>query len=580
MMIDLTIDGCQVSVPEGTTILEAAKTVNIKIPTLCFHEDQAVKASCRICVVEVNGGRNLQTACSTPVAQGMVVKTSSPRVIHYRRNILGLIFARHPKECLSCQRNETCELRTIAAQLGVQHEDHGFLHDPRQLPVDNSSPSIVRDAAKCVLCGRCIAACSEIQGLDIIAKENRGYRTNILPAYGRALADTACVNCGQCYQVCPTGAITIRDDTWRIYEAYDEGKDLVVQIAPSVRVNLAECLGEAPGTVSTGRIVTALKRLGFTKVLDADFAADLTIMEEGTELLNRLQNGGVMPMITSCCPAWIKYCETYYPDQTDHLSTCKSPQIMFGPLIKTWCAEKMGLKPENIYSVSVMPCTAKKFEVQRPEMNASGFRDVDTSITVQELANMIKAAGIDFAKLEETPFDSPTGLGSGAGLIFGATGGVMEAALRTVYELVTGKTLEKLEFEDVRGFEGIKEASVDLNGTVVRVCIAHTLANAKIVMDQVRAGTANYDFIEIMACPGGCISGGGNAPRTWNKVKARAEAIYAEDQRLPVRKSHESPEIKQVYEEFLGQPNGERSHHLLHTTYINRGDLLGPLRRY
>ncbi len=580
MMINLTIDGCPVCVPEGTSILEAAKTVNIKIPTLCYHEDQAVKAACRICVVEVNGGKNLQAACSTPVGEGMVVKTSSPRVIHYRRNILALILARHPMECLTCQRNETCELRQIAAQLGVQHESHDYLHDPRDLPKDCSSPSIVRDPAKCIVCGRCIAACSQIQGLDIISKENRGYRTNIVLPYGRALADTTCVNCGQCYQVCPTGAITIHDDTWRIYEAYDQGKDLVVQIAPSVRVNLAECLGEAPGTVSTGRIVTALHRLGFTRVLDADFAADLTIMEEGTELLGRIQNGGVMPMITSCCPAWIKYCETYYPDQTDHLSTCKSPQQMFGPLIKTWCAEKMGLKPENIFSVSVMPCTAKKFEVARPEMNASGYRDVDTSITVQELANMIKTAGIDFSKLEETPFDSPTGLGSGAGLIFGATGGVMEAALRTVYEVVTGKPLEKLEFESVRGFDGIKEASVDLNGTVVRVCIAHTLANAKIVMDQVRAGTAPYDFIEIMACPGGCISGGGNAPRTWTKVQARADAIYAEEKRLPVRKSHESPEIKQVYSEYLGEPNSELCHHLLHTTYSDRGDLLGPMRQH
>lgn len=579
-MINLTIDGCPVSVPEGTSILDAAKTVNIKIPTLCFHEDQAVKASCRICVVEVNGGRNLQAACSTPVSEGMVVQTSSPRVIHYRRNILALIMARHPMECLTCQRSETCELRILAANMGVQHESHGYLYDPRPLEADESSPSIERDPAKCVLCGRCVAACRDLQGISVIAKENRGYLTNVVPSYGRPLADTTCVNCGQCYQVCPTGAITIHDDTWRIYEAYDEGKDLVVQIAPSVRVNLAECLGEDPGTVSTGRVVTALKRLGFARVLDADFAADVTIMEEGTELLNRLNNGGVLPMITSCCPAWIKYCETYYPDQLSHLSTCKSPQGMFGPLIKTWCAEKIGLDPENILSVSVMPCTAKKFEIQRPEMDASGYRDVDVSITVQELANMIKTAGIDFEKLEETPFDSPTGLGSGAGLIFGATGGVMEAALRTVYELVTEEELEELEFESVRGFDGIKEASVDMNGTTVKVCIAHTLANAKIVMDQVRAGTADYQFIEVMACPGGCISGGGCAPRTWSKVRARAEAIYEEEKRLPVRKSHESPEIKQVYSEFLGEPNSEKAHQLLHTTYMDRGDLLGPLRKY
>ncbi|MCD8255977.1 MAG: [FeFe] hydrogenase, group A, partial [Oscillospiraceae bacterium] len=377
----------------------------------------------------------------------------------------------------------------------------------------------MRNPAKCILCGRCVDVCSNVQSVHVLAKENRGYYTNLNPRYGRALADTACVNCGQCYQVCPTGAITINDNIHKIYEAADAGKDLVIQIAPSVRINLAECLNEEPGTVSTGRLVTALKRVGFAKVLDADFAADLTIMEEGTELLSRIQNGGVMPMLTSCCTAWIKFCESVYPDQLGHLSTCKSPQQMFGPLIKTWCAEKMGFDPANIYSVSAMPCTAKKFECQRDEMNASGYRDVDTSLTVQELAHMIQTAGIDFAKLAETPFDSPTGLGSGAGLIFGATGGVMEAALRTVYEVVTGETLPRLEFTQVRGVEGIKEATVDLKGTPVRLCIAHGLSNARKVMEQVRAVTAPYNFIEIMACHGGCVGVGLNAPRTWAKVK-------------------------------------------------------------
>lgn len=573
-MINLTIDGCPVSAPEGTTILEAARQVHIKIPTLCYHEDQAVKANCRICVVEVNGGEALQTACSTPIAEGMNVKTVSARITRYRRDILELIFARHPHDCLSCQKNGRCELQKLAAQLGVQRHPNRYRYDVRQIPIDNSSPSITRDAAKCILCTRCITACKDLQSIDCIAKENRGYNTNIVPPFGLSLVDTPCVNCGQCYQVCPTGAITIHDDSWQIYEALDEGKAVVAQIAPSVRVNLAECLGAEPGTVSTGRLVTAMKRLGFHKVLDADFAADLTIMEEGTELLNRIKNGGVMPMITSCCPAWIKFCETYYPEETDHLSTCKSPQQMFGPLIKTWCAEKMGLDPANIFSVSVMPCTAKKFELQREEMNASGYRDVDVSITVQGLADMITAAGIQFDELEETPFDSPTGTGSGAGLIFGASGGVMEAALRTVYEVVTGKTLPRLDFEEVRGMEGIKEATIDLNGTPVRLCIAHTLSNARKVMEQVKAGTAPYDFIEIMACPGGCISGGGNAPRTWEKVKKRAEAIYAAEKDLPVRKSHENPEIQLLYKEFLGEPNSHKAHELLHTQYYDRSDLI------
>ncbi|MDD5953018.1 MAG: NADH-dependent [FeFe] hydrogenase, group A6 [Oscillospiraceae bacterium] len=573
-MIHLTIDGCPVSAPEGTTILEAARQVHIKIPTLCYHEDQPAKANCRLCVVEINGNQQLQTACSTPIAEGMSVKTTSSRITRYRRDILELIFARHPHDCLSCQKSGRCELQDLAAQLGVQRHGNRYYYDVRKIPKDNSSPSISRDPTKCILCTRCIVACRDMQTCDCIAKETRGYNTNIVLPFGQKLVDTPCVNCGQCYQVCPTGAITIHDDSWKVYDAMDEGKTIVAQVAPSVRINLAECLGADPGTVSTGKIVTAMKRLGFHKVLDADFAADLTIMEEGTELLHRIRDGGVMPMITSCCPAWVKFCETYYPEQTDHLSTCKSPQQMFGPVIKTWCAEKMGLDPANICSVSIMPCTAKKFELAREEMNASGYRDVDVSITVQGLADMIRAAGIQFDDLEETPFDSPTGLGSGAGLIFGATGGVMEAALRTVYEVYTGETLPRLDFEEVRGMEGIKEATIDMKGTKIRVCIAHTLANARKVMEMVKAGTAPYDFIEIMACPGGCISGGGNAPRTWAKVQERAKAIYEEDRKLPIRKSHETPEIQQIYKEFLGEPCGEKAHELLHTHYCNRSDLV------
>ena len=571
-MINLTIDGCAVSVPEGTTILNAARSANIYIPTLCYFEDQAAKANCRICVVEVNGGPVLQPACAVQVSEGMVVKTATPRVIKYRRSLLELIFARHPQDCLTCRKNDLCELRQVAEKLSAHHDTY-YRYDPHPGTVDDSSPSIVRDPAKCILCGRCISVCSEVQSVHAITKNNRGYTTEVTLPYGRKLADTPCVNCGQCYQVCPTGAITINDNVHKVYAAAEEGKDLVIQVAPSVRINLAECLGEEPGTVSTGRLVTALKRVGFDYVLDADFSADLTIMEEGTELLDRLQNGGVLPMMTSCCPAWVKFAETFFPDQLPHLSTAKSPQQMFGPLIKTWCAEKMGLDPANIYSVSAMPCTAKKFECLRGEMNASGYRDVDTSITVQEIAHMIRTAGIDFSKLEETEFDSPTGLGSGAGLIFGATGGVMEAALRTCYELVTGETLPRLELTEVRGSEGIKEAEIDMNGTKVKVCIVHGLANARKMMERVRAGTADYHFIEVMACPGGCVGGGGNAPRTWAKVRQRLASVYEEDRNLPIRKSHENPAIKQVYEEFLGAPNSEKAHHLLHTRYFDRSDL-------
>ena len=571
-MINLTIDGCAVSVPEGTTILNAARSANIYIPTLCYFEDQAAKANCRICVVEVNGGPVLQPACAVQVSEGMVVKTATPRVIKYRRSLLELIFARHPQDCLTCRKNDLCELRQVAEKLSAHHDTY-YRYDPHPGTVDDSSPSIVRDPAKCILCGRCISVCSEVQSVHAITKNNRGYTTEVTLPYGRKLADTPCVNCGQCYQVCPTGAITINDNVHKVYAAAEEGKDLVIQVAPSVRINLAECLGEEPGTVSTGRLVTALKRVGFDYVLDADFSADLTIMEEGTELLDRLQNGGVLPMMTSCCPAWVKFAETFFPDQLPHLSTAKSPQQMFGPLIKTWCAEKMGLDPANIYSVSAMPCTAKKFECLRGEMDASGYRDVDTSITVQEIAHMIRTAGIDFSKLEETEFDSPTGLGSGAGLIFGATGGVMEAALRTCYELVTGETLPRLELTEVRGSEGIKEAEIDMNGTKVKVCIVHGLANARKMMERVRAGTADYHFIEVMACPGGCVGGGGNAPRTWAKVRQRLASVYEEDRNLPIRKSHENPAIKQVYEEFLGAPNSEKAHHLLHTRYFDRSDL-------
>ncbi len=573
-MVHLTIDGQNVEVPEGTMILEAAQQADIHIPTLCYHEDQKIKAVCRICVVEIEGQKALSTACSTPVMEGMVIHTASPKVLKARKNLLELIFARHPQNCLVCSKSGKCDLQKIAQDMGM-HDPIHYDIEYNTRPIDKTSPSIVRDISKCVLCGRCLETCNEIQAVHVLSKENRGFSTLIAPGYGLLLGDTCCINCGQCYQVCPVGSIAIHDDTDEIRKMQMQGKKLVIQVAPSVRINLAEAMGEEPGVVSTGRLVTALKRLGFDYVFDSDFSADLTIMEEGTELLQRIQNGGTLPMFTSCCPAWVKYCETYMPEFTDHLSTAKSPQQMFGPLIKTWFAEKSGIDPEEICSISVMPCTAKKYECKRPEMNASGYQDVDISITVQELANMIQAGGIDFSKLPDTEFDNPFGTGSGAGLIFGATGGVMEAALRTVYSIIMGKEMEPLEYTPVRGFEGIKESSVELGDLTVKVAVAHGIKNAQALIDEIRAGNADFHFVEIMACPGGCIGGGGNnAIRTWKKVEQRKESIYEAEKDLPIRLSHKNPAITQIYDEFLTEPCSEKAHHLLHTTYFNRQDLL------
>ena len=572
-MIHLTIDGEAVSVPEGTTILEAAKHLNVHIPTLCHHEDQAVKAVCRICVVEVEGQKLLPAACSTPVTEGMDVKTASPKVIKARKNIMELILARHPQDCLVCSKNGSCELQKVAKDLNMNRPNR-YEMQVRDSRFDDSSPSIVRDMSKCILCNRCVEVCSEKQGVMVMAKENRGFDTVIVPPYGKLLVDTSCVNCGQCVQVCPVGALSVHDDTEKIYDEINMGKYMTVQIAPSVRITLAESLGYKPGTVTTGKIVHALRKIGFHKVFDSDFSADLTIMEEGTEFLKRMESGENLPLITSCCPAWVKYCETYGYEQLNHLSTAKSPQQMFGAVIKTFFAEKEKIDPADICSVSVMPCTAKKFECKRKEFHDSGFQDVDISITVEELARMIRTAGIHFDDLEDQEFDAPFGLGSGAGQIFGSTGGVMEAALRTVYEILTGKTLEKLEFTQVRGLEGIREAALEINGKEIRVAIVHGLKNVEGSLEQIKAGRSPYHFIEVMACEGGCIGGGGNAPKTMAKVRKRQRAIYEEDRKLPIRKSHENIYVKKLYEEYLGEPLGEKSHHLLHTTYHSRRDLL------
>ena len=573
-MINLTINGQRIAAEEGSTILEAAKKLHIKIPTLCYHPDQAVKANCRICVVEVKGQRTLVPACGYPVSEGMEVETHSPLVRKVRKNILELILSHHPQDCLKCSRCGTCELQEIAYDLGF-HQEPRYDHDVRGMGIDDSSPSILRDPAKCIACGRCEYACSEIQTVHALTKEHRSYESVITTAYNKPLAETVCVNCGQCVQACPVGALTVHEEEDVVWDVIEKGgKEVVAQVAPAARITLAEALGEDPGVVSTGRLVTALKQMGFHKVFDTNFTADLTIMEEGTELLGRLENHGVLPMITSCSPGWIKFCETFYPELIPNLSSCKSPQAMFGALLKTYYADKIGKKPEDIYSVSIMPCTAKKFEAKRPELGRDGYADIDIVLTVQELARMIRSHGIDFENLEETPFDDPFGLGSGAGEIFGATGGVMEAALRTVYEIVTEKPLASLDFHEVRGFEGIKTATVQMGDTAVNVAIAHGLGNARKLMDAVKEGKARFHFIEVMACPGGCIGGGGNPVKNWKKMEHRVQAVYNTDLHLPLRKSHENPAVKQLYHDFLGKPNSTTAHRLLHTHYRDLSALL------
>lgn len=574
-MIRLTIDGLSVEVEEGATLLEAARKLDIHIPTLCFHPDQNVKANCRICVVEAEGNKLLVPACSYPAENAMSIRTHSPKVRRARRNILELMLARHAQDCLHCDRSGTCELQAVSEEMHFVKEIR-YPYVARSDEKDDSSPSIKRNSAKCINCGRCEYVCSEVQTVHALSKVGRGFEVQFRPAYGRPLSESICVNCGQCVQACPTGALTIRDESQIVWHTFAEpGKTVVAQVAPAVRITLAEALGETPGSISTGRLVTAMKRVGFHKVFDTDFTADLTIMEEGTELLGRFKNGGVLPMITSCCPAWIKFCETFYPEFIPNLSTCKSPQQMFGALLKTYYAEKTGKRPEDILSVSVMPCTAKKYEENRPEMGRNGIKDVDAVITAQELARMIRSAGVRFDTLPDTPFDDPFGLGTGAGEIFGSTGGVMEAALRTVYELATGEPLTSLDIKAVRGLEGVKEASADLGGKQVRVAVANGLGNARKVMDLVKAGKADYHFIEIMACPGGCIGGGGNPFKENAIMKHRLDAVYRLDRQLPIRKSHENPAVKALYDEYLGEPTGHRSHALLHTAYTSRSGLLG-----
>jgi iron-only hydrogenase group A len=597
--VSITVDGVQVQAEAGSSLLEACQAAGSKVPTLCHLKDVSTNASCGVCVVEVEGARALVRACVGKVTDGMKVRTASPRALRARRNAVELVLANHPAECLTCARGGSCELQDLANELGIR--SLRFARTRPSPEPDESTDGIVRDNDKCILCGRCVAVCSEVQGVSAIGFAGRGIRTRVAAFMDRGLGTSACVQCGQCSVVCPTGAIVERDDTEELWKALArQGDTVVVQTAPAIRASLGEALGMEPGSLVTGRMVAALRRLGFGKVFDTQFAADLTIMEEGSELIERLTKGGVLPMITSCSPGWINFIEAFYPSLLPHLSTCKSPQQMFGAIAKSFYASRAGLDPASIRVASIMPCTAKKHEAKRPEMrgaweywkdkageggavaaaSANGaYYDVDWALTTRELARMIRRAGIDIERLPEEDFDDPLGRSTGAATIFGTTGGVMEAALRTVYEIVTKSSLPSLDFTAVRGLEGIKRAEVDLAGTTVRVAVAHTLKNARALLEEIARGESPYHFIEVMTCPGGCVGGGGQPVRIdADKRLARNEAMYREDLRLGLsqaqrpgmRKSHENPAVQELYTDFLGKPLSHLSHELLHTEYARR----------
>lgn len=569
-MIHIKINGIDVEVAEGTTILEAAAKVHINIPTLCYHPDLKPVSACRLCVVEIKGDSLLRTACSYQALDGQEIFTNTPLVRESRQMAMELLLSRHPQKCTECIRNGNCELQTLAEQLGIR--EISFEYHQRPGGLDQSSSAIVRDPSKCILCRRCIEVCSEVQGVSAIGVEGRGYESWVDTPFAKGIGDVACVSCGQCIDRCPVGALYEVSHVRRVWDALkDPNKHVVVQTAPAVRAAIGEDFGMPAGSLVTGQMVTALRMVGFDKVMDTDFTADLTIMEEGTELLGRVKNGGVLPMITSCSPGWINFIEHFYPELIPHVSSCKSPQQMFGTLAKTYYAEKAGIDPANIFSVSLMPCTAKKYEAERPEMRDSGYQDVDAVLTTREAAAMIKELGVDFPNLPEQEHDDPMGISTGAGVIFGATGGVMEAALRTVYEIVTKEELPSLDIKAVRGMEGVREAEIPIGDLKVKAAVAHGLGNARKLLDKIVSGEADYHFIEIMACPGGCLGGGGQPiPTTLEIRKKRAEAIYKADRGLPIRKSHENPAIKQIYKEFLGEPNSEKAHHLLHTHYTKK----------
>ena len=573
--VTLKINGQDITVPADYTILQAAREAGIDIPTLCYLKDVSQTGSCRMCVVEIKGARSLQAACVYPVSEGLEVFTNTPKVRRSRKVTLELLLSNHERKCLTCSRNRNCELQALSDELGIT--DITYEGERLEHELDTLSPSIIRDNNKCVLCRRCVSACKKIQTVAVIDATERGFKTTIASPFNKSLGEVPCVNCGQCIVACPVAALREKDSTEQVWDAIaDPEKTVIVQTAPAVRAALGEEFGMPIGTPVTGKMAAALRRLGFDKTFDTDTGADLTIIEEGNELISRIQNGGKLPMITSCSPGWIKFCEHNFPDFLENLSTCKSPHQMFGAIIKSFYAEKNGLDPANIVTVSVMPCVAKKFESSRDEMEVKGLRDVDIVISTRELARMIKQAGIKFAELPDEKFDNPFEEASGAGVIFGATGGVMEAALRTVAEKLTGKELDSIEFEQVRGTEGIKTAVVPVGDLNVRLAIAHGLGNARKLLNSIRNGEAEYDFIEIMACPGGCVTGGGQ-PIVPAKVqmgidlkKERAKALYTEDKNAAIRKSHLNPDITMLYEEFLGEPGGHKAHELLHTHYAAR----------
>ena len=574
--VTIKINGMEVTAPKGSTILEAARLAHIEIPTLCFLKEINEIGACRICVVEVKGARSLVASCVYPINEGMEVWTNTPRVLESRKKTLQLLLSNHDRKCLSCVRSGNCELQQLAKELGV--EDEGY-YDGARTPseIDDSAVHMFRDNSKCILCRRCVAMCEQVQGIGVIGPNQRGFATNIGSAFEMGLGETSCVSCGQCIAVCPTGALYEKSCIDDVLAAiHDPNKHVIVQTAPAVRAGLGEEFGYPIGTDVQGKMAAALRRIGFDKVFDTNFGADLTIMEEAHEFIDRVQNGGVLPMITSCSPGWVKYCEHYFPDMTENLSSCKSPQQMFGAIAKSYYAEKMGIDPKDIVSVSVMPCTAKKFEIGRTDEDATGYPDVDYSMTTRELARMIKKLGIRFRDLPDEEFDVPLGIGTGAAVIFGATGGVMEAALRTAVETLTGEELPNVDFTQVRGTEGIKEAAYQVAGMEVKVAVASGLANARKLLNMVKNGEAQYHFIEIMGCPGGCVNGGGQPQqpghvRNTTDIRAlRASVLYQLDEKNAIRKSHENPAIKELYDTFLGKPGSSKAHHLLHTSYVKR----------
>ena len=575
-MVNVKVNGIAVSVPKGSTILEAARYAGVEIPTLCFLKDINEIGACRICVVEATGARGLVTACVYPVSEGMEIQTNTEKVQKARKTTLELILSTHEKKCLSCVRSGDCELQKMCRDYGVEDADKYAGFRP-QYELDTSAAHLVRDNNKCILCRRCVAACKQ-QFVSVIGANDRGIDTHIACAFEKPLNDVPCVSCGQCIVVCPTGALTEKDDTDKVWAALaDPTKHVVVQTAPSIRATLGEAFGMPIGTNVEGKMVAALRRLGFDKVFDTNFGADVTIVEEANELVERVKNGGVLPMITSCSPGWVKFAEYYYPDLLPHLSSCKSPQQMFGGILKTYYAEKNGIDPKDIVSVSIMPCTAKKFEIGRDDQDAAGLADVDIALTTRELARMIDRAGIKFPYLPDEEFDSPMGEDTGAAVIFGATGGVMEAALRTANDWLTGKDNGAVEFKEVRGTAGLKAATYNIGGLEVKVAVVSGIAGANYVMSCIQDGTAPWTFVEVMCCPGGCVNGGGQPIQSSNKhsfydiKKLRAQALYDQDKNMPLRKSHLNPVLQKCYEEFLGEPGSHKAHEILHTSYVKRG---------